>query len=823
MVLRAGLEQQQDMDPTDVQTEPAPQRASQRERHPPAYLSDYVVATLPSEGQTHTTQQAPSTHSQRTGSSRRSSNSRSTRSSRSSASRFPSHIFSELETAQLEERVKEMELEELQQHIEEDQQIDHECQRLQTQAREAQRLQEEAIRTQELLTRQMEKRRQLKKRVNELEIAQRVTSLLKEKSQDTGGAGSSPHPSDQHKTSNPAPLLPVPHTVPPPPTVAPPPTASAQPPALPAAPPPVSVALPLTVPALLPMAPPPVLRAAPAPVTAAPPSVPMARPIAAPAQPPQYPPLPSPSNLPPSLARLNYNLAPYSTHPAQYHSTLSASTYPVQATPYFASALPQSGPPQPQAADVSQFFAPSYGIPKPMIPCFESGKESDFALLKMALDNLLNSHVHLNKQYKYQVLLGHLKLQSALQLAKAYMHDPRPYTTAMQALQDKYGQPRKLVQSELGAILNTPALKFGDSEAFDAFALSIQSLVGMLRTLEGQNGYELRCGSHVDRLLSKMPPSYRDGFVEYCLNQGILRTGTDQTYTLPDLSSWLQMKSQAKRIAGRAASLYNYEAPKPLKKDQRPFNRSKEKSTAFLLTASGDQSPKERSSQPRSSSKPKPYCPHCDNKEHFLNACTEFKKLNTNQVVKWIKDGHRCWKCGRSHKPEVCTLKRPCNTCKEQHLTVLHEAAQQTQKSVLMVTAPTVKVYLDRPNRSPKVMLKVVKVLLHNQGRVLETYAVLDDGSERSIILPHAVQCLNLTAQPETLTLRTVHQDVVLIVDPQLPRALWPVGKVTTTYPGADGRIRTAAIKVKDRTYVRPVARLVQLPQLEDAAEDSDT
>lgn len=396
-----------------------------------------------------------------------------------------------------------------------------------------------------------------------------------------------------------------------------------------------------------------------------------------------------------------------------------------------------------------------------MIPCFESGKESDFALLKMALDNLLNSHVHLNEQYKYQVLLGHLKLQSALQLAKAFMHDPRPYTAAMQALQDKYGQPRQLVQSELGAILNAPALKFGDSEAFDAFALSIQSLVGMLRTLEGQNGYELRCGSHVDRLLSKMPPSYRDGFVEYCLNQGILRTGTDQTYTLPDLSSWLQLKSQAKRIASRAASLYNYEAPKPPKKDQRPFNRSKEKSTAFLLTASGDQSPKGRFSQPKSSSKPKPYCPHCDNKEHFLNACTEFKKLNTNQVVRWIKDGLRCWKCGRSHKPDVCTLKRPCNTCKEQHLTVLHDAVQQTQKSVLMVTSPTAKVYLDRPNRSPKVMLKVVKVLLHNQDRVLETYAVLDDGSERSIILPHAVQRLNLTAQPETLTLRTVHQDVL--------------------------------------------------------------
>ncbi|XP_035855750.1 uncharacterized protein LOC118494762 [Sander lucioperca] len=64
---------------------------------------------------------------------------------------------------------------------------------------------------------------------------------------------------------------------------------------------------------------------------------------------------------------------------------------------------------------------------------------------------------------------------------------------------------------------------------------------------------------------------------------------------------------------------------------------------------------------------------------------------------------------------------------------------------------------------------------------------------------------------------------VVLIVDPQLPRALWPIGKVTATYPGADGCVRTAAIKVKERTYIRPVARLVQLPKFEDTAEDPPT
>uniref|UniRef100_A0A1A8AXD9 Uncharacterized protein n=1 Tax=Nothobranchius furzeri TaxID=105023 RepID=A0A1A8AXD9_NOTFU len=201
-------------------------------------------------------------------------------------------------------------------------------------------------------------------------------------------------------------------------------------------------------------------------------------------------------------------------------------------------------------------IATSYGLPKPALPYFTSGREADFALLKMALDNLLSSHAHLTEPFKYQVLLQHLKLPSAHKLAQAFMYDPKPYTSALQALQDKYGQPRQLVQSELGAILNLPPVRFGDPDGFDNFALSVQALVGMLRSLEGENGYELKCGSHVDRLLNKLPANYRDSFVEYSLNRGILTTGTDKTYTLSDFSTWLQLKSQAKRISSRAAYMF---------------------------------------------------------------------------------------------------------------------------------------------------------------------------------------------------------------------------------------------------------------------------
>ncbi len=57
---------------------------------------------------------------------------------------------------------------------------------------------------------------------------------------------------------------------------------------------------------------------------------------------------------------------------------------------------------------------------------------------------------------------------------------------------------------------------------------------------------------------------------------------------------------------------------------------------------------------------------------------------------------------------------------------------------------------------------------------------------------------------------------VVLVVDPQLPRSLWPVGTVTETLPGADCRIRIVRVRVKDKTCTRPVVRLIPLPHLVD-------
>ena len=120
----------------------------------------------------------------------------------------------------------------------------------------------------------------------------------------------------------------------------------------------------------------------------------------------------STNTAPLQVSNFHPNMLP--CHQATY---LPPSTLP-HAHPAYSSVTPAT----PNLVDL--LIASSYGVPKLSLPYFQSGRESDFALLKLALDSLISNHTYLSEEYKYQVLLNHLKLPSAYKLAQAHVHDP---------------------------------------------------------------------------------------------------------------------------------------------------------------------------------------------------------------------------------------------------------------------------------------------------------------------------------------------------------------------------------------------------------------
>lgn len=53
--------------------------------------------------------------------------------------------------------------------------------------------------------------------------------------------------------------------------------------------------------------------------------------------------------------------------------------------------------------------------------------------------------------------------------------------------------------------------------------------------------------------------------------------------------------------------------------------------------------------------------------------------------------------------------------------------------------------------------------------------------------------------------------DIVVLIDSSSPRGTWPTGRVTQTFPGTDGVVRSVKIQTKGTERHRPVHTLFLL------------
>lgn len=97
-------------------------------------------------------------------------------------------------------------------------------------------------------------------------------------------------------------------------------------------------------------------------------------------------------------------------------------------------------------------------------------------------------------------------------------------------------------------------------------------------------------------------------------------------------------------------------------------------------------------------------------------------------------------------------------------------------------------------------LLKVVPVLLHNKSNSIETFAVLDDGAQRTMILPTAVQQLWLNGESETLALRTVRIDVTHLQGSKVSFEISPKGNPQKRYK-VQGAFTAAGLDLVEQTY----------------------
>ncbi|KAJ8412318.1 hypothetical protein AAFF_G00145850 [Aldrovandia affinis] len=216
---------------------------------------------------------------------------------------------------------------------------------------------------------------------------------------------------------------------------------------------------------------------------------------------------------------------------------------------------------------------PTYRGPRPTIPNFSTRDPCQFARLRIALGNLPANTTEL---FKYQILVDHLKLEEACLVANSYLNSLTPYSDTMAALNEKYGQPHQIALKRIASVMDSPDVRRGDTAAFEKLALQVQSLVGMLKTLNPEGDSELRCGSC--SMSTQLPPEMSSDS-RRCMFH---RPGA--VYTLHNFSEWLQYESWCQDFDGQTSGKGQKE------KNQKKFEGRYGKCTASVLHG-GKESP----------------------------------------------------------------------------------------------------------------------------------------------------------------------------------------------------------------------------------------
>lgn len=98
------------------------------------------------------------------------------------------------------------------------------------------------------------------------------------------------------------------------------------------------------------------------------------------------------------------------------------------------------------------------------------------------------------------------------------------------------------------------------------------------------------------------------------------------------------------------------------------------------------------------------------------------------------------------------------------------------------MSSTTEVLYVDRLPEKTQVLSNVIRVLLHHDGRALDTYAILDDGSERTMFLSTAAHELGLQGAREDLPLRTIRQEVQTIRGAAVSFRISPANEPETSF-----------------------------------------
>ena len=410
----------------------------------------------------------------------------------------------------------------------------------------------------------------------------------------------------------------------------------------------------------------------------------------------------------------------------------------------------------------------SMTLPKPELLTF-SGKSRDFFKFVRNFQTNIVSRVS-DPSLRLSYLIQFCEGEAKRLIEDCVLLSPQEgYQKAMNLLESRYGKPHVIARSFIDGLLSGPSIGVNDVQAL----VNLSNEMAKCEMTLKEMGYmsDINSSGTVSGIVKRLPNHIRSKWVERA--HGLIEMDIE-----PDFSHLCQFIENRAKVASTmyGVDFANDSKASNQRQKVKGFDRKVKAST--FSTFSNKPSAgvgKGNGSQ----------CCKCCKENHLLIDCQVFAKMPVKERCEFVKSNKLCFNCLHSnHMVKGCVKGPQCITCGRKHHELLHlpeyrsqrvnrenkcDAVNATKSEASIVTCTSL------PNES--VSLRIVPVTVKGRGNMsVETYALLDNGSDVSLCDERLLSQLGIKGRSKTFNITTVNQQSVVRHGREVDISVYPLG-----------------------------------------------
>ncbi|XP_019633454.1 PREDICTED: uncharacterized protein LOC109476879 [Branchiostoma belcheri] len=300
------------------------------------------------------------------------------------------------------------------------------------------------------------------------------------------------------------------------------------------------------------------------------------------------------------------------------------------------------------------------------------------------------------------------------------------FKEAKRLLEERYGTPFKVSRAYAEEAKRWSEIKHDDKPALRKFSLF---LTKCLNAMKGdQYLQELDHYTNIALLVGKLPYRLKERWRRK--SHDIQRQGRVKFKDLVDFVKQEEQVSSNDMFDDKSAKESFKRNPGTR------YQRDRAKGSSLAVTTEPNQN--------------RAFCQFCNSESHGLTVCKKLGGKPYKERLDYVKQKGLCYGClsGTNHLAKECWKKATCTTCQMQHPTVLHRDTPHKQASVGCVK---------HSSREGVPSIIPVAVRSKKSGKTVQTYALLDNGSDVVICTEALKRQLKSKGRETKLSLSTIN------------------------------------------------------------------